>query len=340
MQKLMISIQSNDVARLVIRVRDDINNISLSRVFPVRGSDRSCLPGSSGPNSSSSTRTTRPIATPLPSTQSSSTTPSQATSSPTSRGSSTLTQSDTSFISTLTSINNFTDPLSTSPTSANLPQKTPNDSSLTVFPESQKATPVGAIVGGTVGGLGGVLGLILLWYYCRRRRRHSPTKGRPPAPPETQQNVTLTPFSPTSIPTPIASPKSKTMLTSSRSSFLPRSRKGTIITGRSMQQTSTSALITPSSDSPLTASTSTSPVDSSAGSSHSTPPPRQRRQVETDAGPLPSPEVLPDDEDDRRTLPPNYGDVFGRMSRLADQPPESRRPQNAVTGASVKSPHS
>ncbi|PPQ65929.1 hypothetical protein CVT24_011262 [Panaeolus cyanescens] len=332
------------IRRIVIRVTDSVNTIALSRVIPVEGNDRSCLGGSpsSLPPSSSISATSRTSRT---------TTPAP---SPSSRMSSTS-ESLTSISFTDTPINSLAstsvDPSSgssttnppTSPTSfpTTTPVSSPDSSGVgAVSLETGKNAPVGAIVGAVLGGLAALLGTILLFYYCKRRRRGT----KPEAQLENQQTdiSAFTPITPQTIfsPAGIYSKGQQTPQISQPSSFQPLSKRNLLGTS-SAQNTSSSGQTSPESDSSLiTAPTAwaNSPTATSTASSSSAPVLHRGRHI--DAGPLPAPEAL-SPEDDAQSLPPHYLDVFGRSSRglsLVEAEPHTAR-QQSPAGNSVKSPH-
>ncbi|KAK0224093.1 hypothetical protein IW262DRAFT_1492952 [Armillaria fumosa] len=189
--------------------------------------------------------------------------------------------------------------------------------------------PIGAIVGGVLGGIAAISLCFIIWFFMRRR--HRTQHGNQPEHNNTNASFYASPYqySPFIIPGPRTKTSTaytvSTDVTSDGTSR--KTNRTSIVAGASVSNSSSGR---------------THPSSSRMASSER--PPRR----ETDAGRI----DIDDDDDDLRTLPPEYEDIFRgghlngeqsvarRLSRRLPTRPEPQRPLGGSPSGALEQPPS
>ncbi|KAK0484506.1 hypothetical protein IW261DRAFT_1456995 [Armillaria novae-zelandiae] len=176
------------------------------------------------------------------------------------------------------------------------------EASQTSTPSSTTSKPpIGAIVGGVLGGIVAISLCFIIWFFMRRRHRTQPEHNNT----NTSFHTSPYQYTPFIIPGPRTNTPTVYTVTDITSDYTPQKTNRT--PGASVLNSSSGR---------------TQPSSSRMASSDRLP----RR--ETDAGRI----DIGDDDDDLRTLPPEYEDVFSRgqsigvTRRLSGRLPEPQRP--------------
>ncbi|KAF8201504.1 hypothetical protein BJ912DRAFT_503621 [Pholiota molesta] len=227
--------------------------------------------------------------------------------------------------------------LTNNPTSSTSPTPTSTSGASTATTSPSSSPPIGAIVGGVLGVLALLIGIAILFFWLRLRRKYARAATSNPDPLPTTRPDMQQRYGSSSDP-PYTSPSATLTAPSSQWGYGGRTGRESMSkavsrpTHQPMMPSVSSSLATSSS---LTTSSSPPPPPSSSNSGASSavgarsgPVPGQRRR-EQDAGPIPVQQEDEEEADEEGTLPPAYGQVFsvGRRSSSRRTLPQAPAPQ-------------